>query len=313
MLESYIIARDRFLKPGGKMFPTLGRCATFATFAYSATFADFCQFWYFRHFRHFRRSGFGIFSFGLGLNFWIVSFGFTGSTSPPFRTSICMRRLLPRLSFGSSLVTTEWIWTHYTKTQHTVTSRRSHPFHCFSISMLLRCTHSPFGDDLLRLVHSNVIDLLGHTHSILSLGCVCDVHILHSEMIYVDGSIQMLSINFEDAMPLFLIPMWLRCTHFDVNVGGMHTLSIGTRFDVFVATTICFTITTRTILLTLLVATTTYFTNYYSYDITIQQQVLTSKIVIHHSFSWNEVVMYSFLVEVGAWWVWDREMGMRAG
>ena len=27
MLESYVIARDRFLVPNGKMFPTLGRCA----------------------------------------------------------------------------------------------------------------------------------------------------------------------------------------------------------------------------------------------------------------------------------------------
>lgn len=25
MLESYVIARDRFLVPGGKMFPTTGR------------------------------------------------------------------------------------------------------------------------------------------------------------------------------------------------------------------------------------------------------------------------------------------------
>lgn len=75
MLESYIIARDRFLKPGGKMFPTLGRCATFATFAYSATFADFCQFWHFATFATFADRVLGFFlTFGLGLGFgsWVL-------------------------------------------------------------------------------------------------------------------------------------------------------------------------------------------------------------------------------------------------
>ena len=53
MLESYIIARDRFLKPGGKMFPTLGRYASPPRSSLSPLFATFCHFCHFYHFCHF--------------------------------------------------------------------------------------------------------------------------------------------------------------------------------------------------------------------------------------------------------------------
>jgi hypothetical protein len=43
MLESYVIARDRFLVPGGKMFPTTGRLSSGSSITFLVLILHLCM------------------------------------------------------------------------------------------------------------------------------------------------------------------------------------------------------------------------------------------------------------------------------